>query len=220
MSERFSLISSQETPATDFLLTDRARTRESMREPANRTVWALWAHSRQSLQVPWGLHERCCEQERDWLSALGRYSPRAHNGYTCRGEVISGAQHGVPSPLGKRVSEAVAEIESRRMASFAISPPAAHRPGGQVCIDGHDVDLRVAKESVDDVLPGRPQPSFDDDTQLDTYSGRHQPGKSILKVNRKLLASRLAEDDRHRRRGIDNKAPRRRLRQRGRPASS
>jgi len=50
--------------------------------------------------------------------------------------------------------------------------------------------------------------------------GRYQPGKSILKVNRKLLASRLAEDDRHRCRRIDDKAPPRRLRQRGRPASS
>jgi hypothetical protein len=106
------------------------------------------------------------------------------------------------------------------MASLAISSPAAHRTGSQVCIDGHDVDLRVTKEPVDNVLPGRPQPSLDDDAQLDAYSGRHQPGESSLQANRKLIASRLAEDDRHGCRRIDDKAPARRLGQRGRPASS
>src|ERR1700733_5358036 len=105
------------------------------------------------------------------------------------------------------------------MAALAVSPPAAHRTGGQVRVDGHDVDLRVTKEPVDNVLPGRPQPGFDDDTQLDADGGRHQPGQSILKVNRKLLASRLAEDDRHRSRRIDDQAARRRLGQRGSPAS-
>src|SRR5450755_2139783 len=102
----------------------------------------------------------------------------------------------MPGPLGKRVSEAVAEIEPRRMAPLAISPPAAHRTGSQVRIDGHDVDPCVTKEPVDNVLPGGPQPSLDDDAQFDANGGRHQPGEGILQVYRKLLASRLAEDDR------------------------
>ena len=105
------------------------------------------------------------------------------------------------------------------MTALAISPPAAYCPSSQVCIDWHDIDLRVTQKPVNNVLPSGPQPGFDDDPQLDAYSGRHQPGKSILKVNRKLLASRLAEDNRHRCRRIDDKALRR-LRQRGRPASS
>jgi hypothetical protein len=92
------------------------------------------------------------------------------------------------------------------MAPLAISPPAAHRPGGQVRIDGHDVDLCVTKEPVDNVLPGRPQPGFDDDAQLDVDGGRHKPGDGILQVQRKLLASRLAKDDRYGCRRIDDKA--------------
>src|SRR5260221_999197 len=106
------------------------------------------------------------------------------------------------------------------MASLAISPPAAHRTGSQIRIDGHDVDLCVTKEPVDNVLPDRPQPSLDDDAQLNAAGGRHQPGEGVLKVYRKLLASRLAEDDRHGRRRIDDEAPTRRLRQRGPPAAS
>ncbi len=66
------------------------------------------------------------------------------------------------------------------MPPLAISPPAAHRTVGQVRIDGHDVHLCVTKEPVDDVLPGRPQPSLDDDTQLDTYGGWHQPDEGVL----------------------------------------
>ena len=61
----------------------------------------------------------------------------------------------MPGPLSERVRETVAEIEPGRMPSLAISPPAAHRTGGQVRIDGHDVDLGVTEEPVDNVLPGR-----------------------------------------------------------------
>jgi hypothetical protein len=66
------------------------------------------------------------------------------------------------------------------MGPLAISPPAAHRTGGQVRIDGHDVDPCVTKEPVDDVLAGGPQPGLDDDAQLDANGGRHQPGEGIL----------------------------------------
>jgi hypothetical protein len=69
----------------------------------------------------------------------------------------------VSGSLGERVTEAVAEIEPGRMPSLAVSPPAARRAGGQIHVYGHDVDLRVAKEPVDNVLPGGPQPGLDDD---------------------------------------------------------
>ena len=101
------------------------------------------------------------------------------------------------------------------MPSFAVSPPAAHRPGGKIRVDGHDVNLCVAKESVNNVLPGRPQPSLDDDAQLNTDSGGHQPGESLLEAGGKYIAPRLAEDDRHGRRGINDKAPPSRFCQRG-----
>jgi hypothetical protein len=81
------------------------------------------------------------------------------------------------------------------------------------------IALCVAKEPVDDVLPGRPQPALDDDAQLDADRGRHQPGQGILKVARKFVAPRLTEDDRHGRRRIDDKVASRRLRQRDRPTS-
>ena len=106
------------------------------------------------------------------------------------------------------------------MPPFPISPPAAHCTVGQVRIDGHDVHLCVTEEPVDDIMPGRPQPSLDDNAQLDTYGGWHQPDEGILKVTREFLATRLAEDDRYGSRRIDDKAPLRRLGQRGRPASS
>jgi hypothetical protein len=63
--------------------------------------------------------------------------------------------------------------------SFAVSPPAAHRPGGQVCVNGHDVDLRVTEKPVDNILAGGPEPGLDDDAQVDADSGWHQPGESI-----------------------------------------
>jgi hypothetical protein len=110
----------------------------------------------------------------------------------------------MPGPVGERVREAVAEIEPGRMPPLPISPPAAHRTVGQVRIDGHDIYLCVAKEPVDNVLAGRPQPSLDDDAQLDAYGGRHQPDERILKVNREFFATRLAEDDRYGRRRIDD----------------
>jgi hypothetical protein len=90
------------------------------------------------------------------------------------------------------------------MPPLAVSPPAAHRTVGQVRVDGHDVDLCVTQEPVDDVLPGRPKPSLDDDAQLDADGGWHQPGKGVLKVGRKFSAPGLAEDDRHGRRRIDD----------------
>ena len=113
---------------------------------------------------------------------LRRIGPglRAHHGYIGRGEVITGAQYGESSSLGERVCEAVTEIQPGWMTPFAISPPAAHRPGGQVRVNGHDVDLRVTEEPVDNVLPSRPEPGFDDDAQLDTDGGRHQPGEGVL----------------------------------------
>jgi len=103
----------------------------------------------------------------------------------------------VPGSLSECISEAVAEFEPGRVPSYSISPPATHRASGQVRIDGHDVDLCIAKEPVDDVLPGRPQPSLDDDAQFDADGGRHQPGEGILKVGRKFYAPRLAEYDRY-----------------------
>jgi hypothetical protein len=66
------------------------------------------------------------------------------------------------------------------MTPFAISPPAAHRPGCHVCVDRHDVDLRVTKEPVDNVLPGGPEPGLNDDAQLDADGGRHQPREGVL----------------------------------------
>ena len=146
--------------------------------------------------------------------------PRAHNSDVGRGEVIAGAQHGVPGPVGECVREAVAEIERGRMPSLAVSPPAAHRPGRQVCVNRHDVDLRVTKEPVDNVLPSGPEPGLNDDAQLDADGGRHQPDEGIFKVGRKFFAASFAEDDRNGCRCIDDKAAVCWLCQRGRPASS
>jgi hypothetical protein len=126
----------------------------------------------------------------------------------------------VPGSLGERVCEAVTEIQPGWMTPFAISPPAAHRPCGQVCVNRYDVDLRVTEEPVDNVLPSRPEPDLNDDAQLDTDGSRHQPREGVLQVDRELVAPRFAEDDRYGCRGVDDKAPARRLRQRGRPASS
>jgi hypothetical protein len=153
---------------------------------------------------------------------LRRIGPglRAHHGYIGRREVTTDAQNRVPRSLGERVCEAVTEIQPGRVTSFAVSPPAAHRPGGQVCVNGHDVDLRVTEKSVDNILAGRPEPGLDDDAQLDADSSWHQPGESIFQVDRKLVASRFGEDDRYGRRSVNDKAPAPRLRQRGRPAAS
>ena len=87
------------------------------------------------------------------------------------GEVIACAQDGVAGLLGERVSEAVAEIQPGQVPAFAVLPPAAHRAGGQVRVDGHDVDACVTQEAVDDILAGRPQPGLDDDAQLDADGG-------------------------------------------------
>jgi hypothetical protein len=86
----------------------------------------------------------------------------------------------VPGSLGERVCEAVTEIQPGWVMPSAISPPAAHRPGGQVCVNGHDVDPRVTKEPVDNVLPSGPEPGLNDDAQLDADGGRHQPGEGVL----------------------------------------
>ena len=85
------------------------------------------------------------------------------------------------------------------MPPFAVSPPAAHSPGSQVRVDGHDVNLRVSEEPVDDILSGRPQPSLDDDAKLDADDGRHQPDKGMLQMRREFVGARLAQDDRYRR---------------------
>ena len=106
--------------------------------------------------------------------------PGAHHSNIGGGEVITDAQYGVPGSLGERVCEAVTEIQPGGMTPLAISSPAAYRPGGQVCVNRHDVDLRVTEESVDDVLPSRPEPGLDDDAQLDADGGRHQPGEGVL----------------------------------------
>jgi hypothetical protein len=84
------------------------------------------------------------------LRALVR-DGRTQHGDVGRGEVIAGAEHGVAGPLGKRVREAVAEVERGPVPSLAISPPPADRAGGQLLIDGDDVDLRVTKKPVYDV---------------------------------------------------------------------
>jgi hypothetical protein len=91
----------------------------------------------------------------------------------------------VPGPLGERVSEAVTEVEPGWIASLAVPPPSAHRTGGQVRVDGHDVDLCVTKEPVNYILPNRPQPSLDDYAELDVDGRRHQPGQGVFKMSRK-----------------------------------
>ncbi len=161
----------------------------------------------------------CCGTT--WLLRIGPgLELRAYHDNIGRGEVITGTQNGVPGSLGERVCEAVAKIQPGRMMSFAVSPPAAHRPGGQVCVNGHDVDLRIAEKPIDNILPGGPEPGLDDDAQFDADGGWHQPGESIFQVDRKLIAPPFGEDDRHCRRSVNDKAPVPRLRQRGRPASS
>ena len=119
----------------------------------------------------------CCGPT--WLRWI-RPGPGAHHSNTGGGEVITDAQYGVPGSLGERVCEAVTEIQPGWMTPFAISPPAAHRPGGQVCVNRHDVDLRVTKEPVDNVLPSGPEPGLNDDAQLDADGGRHQPREGVL----------------------------------------
>lgn len=154
-----------------------------------------------------------------WLSWIGA-GLGAHHGDIGGGEVITSAQYGVPGSLGERVCKAVAEIQPGWMTSFAVAAPAAHRPGGQVCINRHDVDLRVAEKTVDNILPSGPEPGLDDDAQLDADGGWHQPGDSVLQVSREFVAPRFAENDRYGCRGVNDKAPAHWLRQRGRPTSS
>src|SRR6185437_3029665 len=86
-----------------------------------------------------------------------------YHGDIGHGEVIADAQHRMSSPLGQGVGEAVTEVQPGWMPPFAKPAPAAHRPDGQVFVYGHDVDLRVTEEAVNDVLPGRPQPGLDHD---------------------------------------------------------
>lgn len=145
---------------------------------------------------------------------------RAHHSNIGGSKVITDAQYGVPGSLGECVCEAITEIQPGWMTPFAISPPAAHRPGCQVCVNRHGVDLRVTEEPVNDVLPSRPQPGLNDDAQLDADGGRHQPREGVFQVDRELIAPGFAEDDCYCCRRVDDKAPTRRLRQRGRPASS
>jgi hypothetical protein len=83
------------------------------------------------------------------------------------------------------------------MAPFAVSPPAAHRPGGQVRIYRHNVDFRVPEEPVDGILPGRPEPGLDDDAQFNPDGGGHQPRKGILQVTCDLAGARFTKNDRH-----------------------
>jgi len=52
----------------------------------------------------------------------------------------------MPGPPGKRVREAVAEVERGPMPSLAVSPPPAHRASRQILIDSDDVDLRIAEK--------------------------------------------------------------------------
>ena len=96
---------------------------------------------------------------------------------------------GCPVRSASAYVKQVAQIEPGWMPSFAASLPAAHRPGGKIRVDGHDVNLCVAKESVDNVLPGRPQPSLDYDAQLNTDSGGHQPGESLPRGGRQVHRS-------------------------------
>ena len=81
----------------------------------------------------------------------------------------------MPGPLGKRVREAVAEVERGPMPSLAVSPPPAHRAGRQILIDSNDVDLRIAEKPVYDILPSGPKAGLDDDAQLNPDGSRHQP---------------------------------------------
>jgi len=150
---------------------------------------------------------------------------RAQHGDAGRGEVVACAEHGVPGALGERVREAVAEVERGWMPSLAVSAPPAHRAGRQFLIVGDDVDLRITEKPLYDILPGRPESGLDDDAQLNPDGSGHQPDQGMLKVGGEILASRLAEDNGHARRRVNDKAPaalrlRRRLRQLGRPASS
>jgi hypothetical protein len=52
----------------------------------------------------------------------------------------------MPGPPGKRVREAVAEVERGPMPSLAVSPPPAHRASREILIDSDDVDLRIAEK--------------------------------------------------------------------------
>lgn len=60
---------------------------------------------------------------------------RADHGDIRGGEVIAGAQHGMTGALGKRVSEAIAEIQAGRVPSLAVPSPAAHCACGHVSIE-------------------------------------------------------------------------------------
>jgi hypothetical protein len=104
--------------------------------------------------------------------------------------------------------------------ALAISPPATHCTSGEVRIRRHNVDLCVAKEALNNILPDWPQPSIDDDAQLDADSGRHQPGEGFLKAGCKFFATQPPEDDCDSRRCIDHQIRPDWFRQRGRPASS
>lgn len=79
------------------------------------------------------------------------------------GEVVTNDQQRSPVFSCQRVGERVAEVESRRVAPLAESPPAHQRACGLLGIHCDDVHPDASEEFVEQLHPGRAGPGLDDD---------------------------------------------------------
>src|SRR6185312_15065565 len=65
------------------------------------------------------------------------------------GEIVALEQQGFIGQLGKRVGEAVAIVEARRMTALAIAAPGATRLIGVLDLDRDNVDVRPCQPQIE-----------------------------------------------------------------------
>lgn len=120
------------------------------------------------------------------------------------GEVVSNAQNRKTQLTGKSINKAVAQIESRLMASVAEPAPSFDGALRHSGIKVDNTHVRVTNESRRPVGRGRPQFAFEHDAQFDICRGRHQSSSRLCKNFSKPACPGFAIDYGERRRGVNN----------------
>lgn len=119
-------------------------------------------------------------------------------------EVGPDEEEGLPERDRQRVGEAIPEVETGGMTTFAVTPEGGSGDLGVIDHDGYDIHVEPLREEIDLALSMIPVPGLHDDARFDERRGGPSPDGLRLQGFRETRGLRLVLQDRDDGGGIED----------------
>ena len=119
-------------------------------------------------------------------------------------EVLALEEQRLAGRLRQRIGKAVADVEPGGMAAAAVAAEGVDGDLGMPGRDADDIEAAIAQQQLEVRATPLPLATLDDEGKLDPGHRRDQPHRRRAQRSREALGVRLAQQDRHQRRAIDD----------------